>query len=423
MKKLQTLTLLLVVPFLSFAQPGTLDNSFDADGIGIYDLFGNSDIAWDLAVQPDGKIVFTGTTSVVNSPRLYVARINPDGSFDNSFGNAGVVVPPNVNFSEGLAMAMQPDGKIVACGVVGGTNGLDFYVVRLNADGSMDTNFGVGGELVAELSPDSDQATDVLIQPDGKIIVLGQSWNGTNYDAALIRLNPDGSLDNTFSFDGIVKLDIAGSDDPVQMALGSDGKIAAINRASNAESVVFRLNADGTPDATFGNNGQEAYDLVATDDWLNGIFITEDDKMVVCGISNGDVIVARINWDGSLDNTFSFDGVVQSDFGEDEGAFRVLVQPDDKILVVGSLDDGERKLAMFRYNNDGTLDNTFGTNGLVTTAVAGRAVGLAVALEVDGKILVPGSAGDSQLTDAMIARYLSGINIGIGEVDAYIGST
>lgn len=431
MKNTFTLSVLLF-PLLAFAQPGTLDNNFDADGIATFDLFGEVDEGKDVAAQPDGKLVFCGTTNDgtgTNGTDMYVARVNPDGSLDNSFGINGVTQIVQSGLDAGNALAIQSDGKILVGGRGDGPNGWDYFIARLNADGSADVNFGSGGILFVEMGPSSDEVVDILVQPDGKIIAVGNTWGNGNYDVGLVRLNPDGSLDNTFSFDGKVITDVLGSDNPRQAVLTADGKITLVGTVSNgdANGMVLRYNSDGTLDATFGTNGQSLLDLAQNGDWLNGLVVLESGSIWVAGaagdVSTSDVLLARLNSDGSLDNSFSFDGIVQSDLGNAEGGMRVLIQPDDKILVGGSVTESPTtEMALFRYESDGTLDNSFGTGGVVRTAVTDYSFIWALMLQADGKIIAAGNAG-SPGTDAALVRYISGINIGIGDIDAYIGST
>ena len=433
MKYIQLLTLLFVSTY-SYAQPGTLDNDFDANGIATFDFFGNRDNATDMAIQPDGKIVFCGTTNDLTpeSQDLYAARINPDGSLDNTFGDSGLARATRVGEDEGTALAIQADGKIVVGGSTSWGTGSEFYIVRFDADGSPDPNFGIGGQVVHEafVGLGFNTIRDIAVQPDGKIMVLGRAANADiDYDVVLVRFNPDGSLDNTFSFDGQLFTDV-GSDNIQEFYLHDNGKITAVGDVFEVaeEALIIRYNADGNLDDSFGSNGMVLLDLMSSIQRPTGITVTPAGETIIAGYvgasGNYDVLVARLLPDGTLDNTFSFDGMVQTDFGDSERGNRVFFQPDSKILVAGSSDDG---MALFRYNWDGTLDNTFGTNGLVATSspLGGGASFNAVSLQEDGKIVACGTCRNSGFTvqDACVARYLSGINIGIGEVDAYIGST
>ncbi len=255
--------------------------------------------------------------------------------------------------------------------------------------------------------------------------------NGNDYDIIVIRLNTDGSLDNTFSFDGQVVTAVNDQDYGQSIGIDPDGKIVVAGSTQdanfNTNTLLIRYNADGSLDNTFGTNGKLETDLSTGVDEFCGMTVTGSGKILATGGSwnnnSTDVLVVRFNADGSLDNTFSFDGVVHTDFsGDTDKGWDVLIQPDSKVLVGGVSRDGSDALAMVRYYADGTLDNTFGTGGKVTTLVGTDDQIYSLLIQTDGKIVAAGFSNNSGM-DAVVARFISGINIGIGEVDAYIGST
>ena len=437
MKYIQLLTLLFISMY-SYAQPGTLDNNFDANGIVTLDFFGDTDYAYDMHIQPDGKIVVCGTTRNGSSSGddLYVVRINPDGSLDNTFGSNGLAHVSRTGVQKANALAIQADGKVVVGGrtVASGGSGEDFYIVRFNTDGSLDPNFGTAGQVVHQVGLSNDEITDIAILPDGKIIAIGRSSGFEGVDIALVRFNPDGSIDNSFSFDGQVVTDVAGDDEIGDFYLQDNGKITAIGYVSDGsdEVLVIRYNADGVLDDSFGSNGVVLLDVMTTLQYPKAIAVTPAGEIIIViaagSWSNPDILLVRLLSDGTLDNSFSFDGIVQADFGLNETPSDMLIQPDGKILVVGLSEDVgfDNEMALFRYNADGIIDNSFGTNGRVITPVGGSDRFTSVSLQEDGKIVASGNCSslfDSSVRDVCIARYLSGINIGIGEVDAYIGST
>ena len=424
---------LLFMSVYSYAQPGTLDNSFSADGIATFDFLGGTDSGSDMKIQPDGKIVFcggTGSDESFSNQDLYVARINADGLFDNTFGTNGLTRTLRPSYDQGFALDIQADGKIVVGGTASGVGGgYNFYIVRFNTDGSLDLNFGVDGQVVHEVSVASDELADITVQADGKIIAIGRTNGGADYDIVVVRFNPDGSIDNTFSFDGEVITDVAGDDRIEELYVHDNGKITALGRVSvgTQQVLVIRYNADGTLDNSFGSNGILLLSLVSGNVYPKGLAVTSAGEMIITAelsAGNSDVLLARLLADGTLDNSFSLDGIVQTDFGERETGYRTLVQPDSRILVAGYSEDAiDRSMALFRYNWDGTLDNTFGVGGQVVSPLAEYSRFYSVALHEDGKIVACGTFTGAISSDVCVARYHSGINVGIGDVDAYIGST
>lgn len=245
------------------AAPGGLDPSFGAGGRVVDNYGGSSDSVNALVVQPDGKILAAGQAlydygNYNGSFAFALSRFNRDGRPDLSFGDRGGIgtfIPGGDAFAQ--AVALQPNGKIVAAGWSRAL--LTFALIRKNAIGVLDPSFGNGGILLTQLRG-ADVANAVAIQPDGKIVVAGwasPSW-GADADFALARYNPDGSYDTAFGDQGKVLTDFGGSDDLLNgMALAPDGKIVAVGFTSDKKSwEVARYNSDGSLDPTFGSGGK-----------------------------------------------------------------------------------------------------------------------------------------------------------------------
>ncbi|MGB0918236.1 MAG: T9SS type A sorting domain-containing protein [Flavobacteriales bacterium] len=416
------------------AQFGTLDADFDANGIlTLMEPGGGFSGAFDVVVQPDQKILVAGYLESTTHNVMVIYRLHPDGSFDNSFGTAGMTeIDVNGLPAECQSIGLLPDGKIVLAGSTSSpTYGMAFS--RLNSNGTLDNTFGVNG--VAHISVDPTRpniVSDMLIQEDGKILSVGVLTDWSEYSVLLARVNTDGTLDNTFSFDGVVTTAVNDEAIGTGVVQGADGRITVSGYTKVAgnefNSFLVRYNSDGTLDNTFGDNGKLVTNFTSEQDAFLELVMSSGGHVYACGqIDNGPVtnmLVAKFNPDGSLDNTFSFDGKVETSInGDADRSADLLIQPDGKILVVGSSDNGvNRDFAMVRYNHDGTLDNTFGSGGMVVTSTVGDAQFRVVTLQSDLKILAAGSVADL-ISHMTLARYASGMNVGIGEVDAYIGST
>ena len=226
------------------AADGDLDPTFGIGGMVTTDLKRSTDIANAVAVQVDGKLVVVGTSYKQNDysdEDFVVTRYNTNGTLDNTFGVGGKV---RTDFP-GLAavpssVVIQTDGKIV---VAGGAFPLftflgNFEVVRYNSNGSLDTSFGNGG-IVTTTFPEGSYASDVALQPDGKIIAAGTVFvdfipgESSNTDFALARYNPDGTPDATFGNGGQVSTDFVGlEDDAFSVLIQPDGKIVAVGSAN-----------------------------------------------------------------------------------------------------------------------------------------------------------------------------------------------
>ncbi len=373
---------------------GTLDNTFSVDGKIITD-FGGNDYGWSVVIQSDGKILVAGDAynESNNDYDFAVVRYNSDGTLDHTFSDDGKVITDFGGGGDfGRSMVIQSDGKIF---VAGDSDG-DFALARYNSDGTLDNTFSGDGKLTTDFG-DVDSCKTIAIQSDGKILVAGYAYNGSNndYDFAVVRYNSDGTLDNTFSDDGKVATDFGGNSYGRSMVIQSDGKILVAGDAYNESNndwdfAIVRYNADGTLDNTFSDDGKVTTDF-GDDDSGYSITIQSDGKILVAGethnIGDGcDFAVVRYNSDGSLDNTFSEDGKVVTDFGDDNFAYSIAIQSDGKILVTGNAyneSNDEFDFALARYNTDGTLDTSFGesANGLVTTTADSGTGSLRSAIE------------------------------------------
>ena len=311
-------------------------------------------------------------------------------------------------------MALQPDGKIVVAGEAWG----DFALARYNPNGSLDSTFDGDGKLTTDFSTSMDVSYAVTLQPDGKIIVAGYTLASGDYNFALARYNTDGSLDSTFDGDGKVITDFFGSYDLGKaVAVQPDGKIIVAGWAivsGDANFALARYNTNGGLDNTFDGDGKLTTDFFADADYAYGVSLQPDGKIVVVGAvisgpNNVDFGLARYNTDGSLDNTFDSDGKLTTDFfaGANK-AYAVALQPDGKIVVAGEADTGGHSdFALARYDSDGSLDATLDGDGKVTTIFFGYAnVGNAVALQSDGRIVVAGEVDTGSMhSDFGLIRY------------------
>ena len=393
--------LLFLCATVAHASDGDLDPSFNAGGSGP-----DSEIV-AMAVQPDGKIIICGGFITYNGDsHRFVMRLNSDGTPDSTF-NAGGAGP---NSAVG-AVAIQADGKILIAGSFTAYNGDEAAsdrVMRLNVDGTRDPTFNAGGAGA------DGNVFALAIQPDGKILI-GGFFTGYNGDAAandrVMRLNTDGTRDATFNAGG------SGANSGVfTVAIQPDGKIlvggflTAYNGDASASDFIMRLNADGTRDMTFNPGGTGANDRVST------IAVQPDGKIMIGGFFffyNGDAAasdhVMRLNADGTRDVNFNAGGS-----GTESPVNSVVIQG-GKILVGGGFrvwnGDAAASDFIMRLNSDGTRDTTFNPNGEGANSVVD-----VVALQPDGKILIgglfTGYNNDTAAPDR-IERLLQGATQGV----------
>ncbi|HET8677846.1 MAG TPA: BACON domain-containing carbohydrate-binding protein, partial [Blastocatellia bacterium] len=277
---------------------GTLDTSFDTDGKVTTPIGTGNDQAFGLAIQTDGKLVVAGHSSF----DFAVVRYNTDGSLDTSFDTDGKVTTPiGTSLDQAYGVALQSDSKIVVAGEsFNGTN-RDFAVARYNTDGTLDASFDGDGKVTTALNTGNDSGAAVAIQGDGRVVVAGTSNPGTNLsfdDFAVVRYNPDGSLDTSFDSDGKVSTPIgAGADRGRALAIQSDSKIVVAgnsNNGTNDDFAVVRYNSNGSLDTSYGTGGKVVVDLSNGSDSANGVALDSLGRAVVVGGADGLFGVVRL---------------------------------------------------------------------------------------------------------------------------------
>jgi uncharacterized delta-60 repeat protein len=353
---------------------GTLDGSFGSGGKVTTPFGGPTDTSQGTAViiQPDGKIVVGGYTT----GGLAIARYSAAGALDPAFGAGGRVVTPLPSGSGLFGLALQPDGKIVGSGFDAASGGL--LVVRYLADGALDPTFGSGGVVIISFGPGtSSVANDVAIQPDGRIVVAGRVHE------------------------------------------------AAVNRNNVA---LARLNGDGSLDGSFGSGGRVRTAIIPAwnQDFINALALLPDGRVVVAGYTGlGDglhMAAVRYLSNGALDGSFFGAGPFDSSgkvvsVASGVWAWDVAVQADGKTLLVGGNNSG--RIAVMRLAFFGNPDAGFGgtANAIVTTSLGSvYDEAYAVALQADGKIIVAGNSHNGSNFDFGIARYFPNgfLDVGFG---------
>jgi uncharacterized delta-60 repeat protein len=401
------LALSLVSAIPANAAAGSLDPTFGKGGVAV----ANVGFPVAAALQPDGKIV-------VLTLEDKVTRFLSNGSLDTSFGNGGIVA---TGFATSpVALALQSDGKIVLAGRINNTTENVFAAARLNANGSVDTAFGSGGTLTTDMGfPGTTEA--VVIQPDGKIL-LGGTVLGTDEtlpnEVALVRYNPDGSLDATFGnsggfANGPGEVEVISIQGVTTVAVLSDGDILVLNFAAGGAAIA-QFSPTGSLRSTVTSGT-----IVAASKGENPIFQPDGAFIVSNGVVVGtprnrdlDTQVVRFTATGQPDPTFKttvFDIIGEGGSANTDFLNAAALQADGKVVLAGSHSHAftNASNALVRLNSNGGFDTSFGTNGIVTNKLPASTNGLdLVLIQTDGKILALGSAG-SNFTNLVLERFLA----------------
>jgi uncharacterized delta-60 repeat protein len=405
---------------LTLAAPGDLDTAFGGDG-KVTTRFANGFAgARAVAIQADGMVVAAGETRGQGG-RFALARYRPNGTLDTTFGGDGRVT---TNFTTGtdsaFGVAIQANGNIVAVGGARGSGGR-FALARYNPNGTLDTTFGGDGRVTTNFTTGDDVAADVAIQANGKIVAAGTAFADCGCNRfALARYNTDGTLDTTFSANGRVTTSFAFGGHANAVAIAVNGKIVAAGWSSElARFAVARYTPDGGLDTGFSGNGKVATSMGKGETGATGVAIQANGKIVAAGFTDvphefgdtfgpGKFAVARFRWDGTLDPAFGGDGRVKTRFGgKNATAEGVAIQSNGKIVAVGRAAGGGR-FALARYRPSGALDSAFGGDGRLTTNFTpGGDTAFGVAIRA-GRIVAAGRVGGSGFGGRFgVSRYLA----------------
>lgn len=419
-----------------FAQAGTLDPFFGEGGKVSIDFLGDLDRSLSVAVQNDQKLIIAGFVQSGDNRDFALARLNPDGSLDESFGDNGKVVQKVGRYSYHRDrirdVLFQADGKIIAVGSSYGINAAsedlsNVVVCRYNLNGTLDPTFGGNGTMIYDLSGAYDFANAGYIQNDGKIVIVGHTGYNGSGDFLIIRVNSDGSLDNSFGTGGQKKIDFGDFDNVTSVSVAGDGRIYIAgytqdNAASNLkrEMVICRLNSDGSLSSNFANNGKLILPLGGISSEARDLLITPSNEILVLGNSStvtgtNDFALVKLSVDGNLVNSFGDNGKVIANYGyHSSTSYSMGLQSDGKIIVSGYSDRLEgmtmkHDYIIARYSSDGLLDNGFGENGVVASDFSrGDVITLSCTIQSDDKIVLGGSFTlFNNPRDFSIVRYLT----------------
>ncbi len=418
---------------------GTTPVALASGGIELSAVVENTNSGRSVYVQPDGSILAAGNTYAYDPiagsyfTQFAAVRFLSNGLLDTSFNGVGSVATTlmvDIYGSSGgnsaLGAIRQLDGKTVLAGntYLPNEGGL-FGLVRYNDNGSLDTSFGGTGKVTTALStsPFADSsALSVVEQPwDNKIVAAGWARTTGPSSAALVRYNPDGTLDSSFGSSGVVTTAFSTTANLAKSVVtDSANRIVIGGKAYNGTKynlATARYLSSGALDTSFGGTGKILTTIGAYNDELNSIAIQSDGKIVGVGQSFvkiakklvGRLLIVRFNANGTLDSTFGSSGKVLLNLGGSDYAAGVVIRTDGKIVVAGyslSTTNSNSTTATVRLNTNGSMDSSFGAGGVVLTTVLARSYGNSVTVDSNDKTIVGGTAHDNLGNSwIMVVRY------------------
>jgi uncharacterized delta-60 repeat protein len=325
---------------------GTPDASFGDGGTRRVDL-GGVETGDAVAVAPDGSVVVAGATTMGGN--AVVLRLTPSGAPDPSFGPGGVRVFDFGGADAAHAVAIQPDGRIVVAGT--GAAGRAILVTRLFPDGTPDPSFDGDGTAGIDLAPGEDVAFAIAVQPDGRIVTAGATGSPSN--AVFVRMARTGAIDRTFGLAGVRVVDAGGADVVRALALRPDGRIVAAGVGGpRREAAVWRLDADGSLDGSFGRRGAAGFAAGDRTSSADAVALQPNGKVVVAGAIGRDMLVGRFQPGGATDLTWGRDGRRVVQLGGRDAGSAVAVQRDGAIVAAGQTSAGDGDVAVVRLDGD-----------------------------------------------------------------------
>lgn len=391
---------------------GELDANFGNQGIVKTNLWNASFNVKSHAVLSDGKTIVAGEIDNGTNPRGFVLRLLANGTLDTSFGDQGKAIHPFINGIN--VVKIQADGKIL----VGSSYNNDIAIARYLTNGTLDTGFAFDGTYyntsAGEFDFPSHEVIDLEIQSDNKIVGLTTSYLSNANKFRLFRLNTNGIIDNTLN----VNDNFGDSDFPVALSIQSDGRMIVNGYYYNGSTptiFIARYTANGSADTSFNTTGRRAFSISNTTAVnVTDLLLQSDGKIIMSGkyFSNGNALfLIRMNTNGSFDTTFSGDGFQGASINVQFGsAGKIALQSDGKIVQMDSFYNSTTEnedMLLVRYTANGELDNTFFNGGSGFT-LAFNSLGDKVGCMsiVNNKLFISGNTETSIVDNNMaFARY------------------
>jgi uncharacterized delta-60 repeat protein len=338
---------------------GTLDTSFDLDGKIITSIGSYLNRAYSIAIQSEGKIIVAGDSySDSLQYNITMARYNTNGSLDSTFDNDGIsVITFGTTGAIGKSIVIKSDGKIVVAGQT--ANDANFILIRCNINGSLDTSFGTQGGTIVDFGTTEDVPWSMAIQSDGKIVVAGGTGFGTpsfSPDMAIMRCNADGSIDTTFDLDGKVILDASlnsYSDQAKSLAIHANGKILVAGYSQNSndyDATILRLNTNGSLDTSFDIDGIATTSFGTNSyDFFSSIKVQTDGKIIAAGTTTSDFALARYAITSLGFNKIQFNNISIS---PNPTQTSLTISTQEKINTINIIDFLGRKTNITSFENN-----------------------------------------------------------------------
>lgn len=427
----KTLSLLSCLPSLSLSAQVWFDPAFGTSGVVGTSLNPAYDGAFVVERQADGKLVVGGSAGTGANYDLFVARYNADGTLDSEFGTEGVFTLDQSTNDRCYALAIHPDGRIIAGGTTGSSN-VDMLIVQLTSEGDLDLTFDTDGILTIDDHASADAVYALAIQND-KVLIAGRAFTNNKNAFYLSRLLDDGTVDSGFGSEGLTThLIDDGNCEISAMELLADGRIVCAGSSYTSETdkydfAVARYTAEGQLDESFNTDGKATFTLSTDNDRSYALALAQNGDLLLGGVqgeatNTSKFTILRATENGDLNPSFGDAGVAHLFTGVLPTRCEELAETTDgRIYAVGTsaFDNSGRKGFLCRMNDNGTPDANFGTSGVLEYGDVGQYRETpGMVLQPDGRVVVAGITGTAPNINVLLIRYLSSPITAIDEQEA-----
>ena len=348
---------------------------------------------FDIISNSDGTIYACGGATVApNNMDSFLSKYSEDGNLVTSFATNGTALSGLAKDDQCNAITKDSSGNIYAVGnYIDSSNQDRGYIAKYKSNGSLDISFNGSG--FRGMNPVS--TANVVAMQNGKVLIAGQY----NNKAVIARLNSDGTVDGTFGNSGTLELGSGTTDDEIKdIAIDNSGKIIVVGKTvvggTNTNVAIVRLTSNGQVDTTFGTNGVVTYDNMGKNDWAEAVKIDSSGKILIAGQSGQAMALAKFNTDGNLDTSFGTNGLFLNTSGVGSASTDLTIDANDNILVTGIIAEttlSKYKMSVWRLDTTGKLDTSFNSTGIATYSGGHDVdIGYAITIDDNGKILVGG---------------------------------
>jgi len=341
---------------------GKLDTSFGTDGVVKYDT-GRNDYANSIAMDSEGNVYVVGFTAgdayaTTTDNDIIILKYKSTGELDNTFGSNGVVkYDNNENDDRGQSIVLNSSGDIFVAGSTEEAYVYRTLILKFKPTGSLDTSFGTDGIATYDTDTSSDFASSIVLNNYGEPYITGRTSAGSDYHASIWKYNSNGVLDTDFSTDGMVTYNSSSdSNRGMGIVLDSNENVYTVGYNASGDMIILKYNSSGTIDSTFGTNGVVTFDGAERFDYGRAIAIDSTGSIYITGNDTGEMYLVKYNSNGALDTSFGTNGVA-SYIGR---GYSIAFDSKENIYVAGNR---YTDLVVWKYDSNGTLDTSFGTNG------------------------------------------------------------